>query len=137
MLHRDAWQCNSETRNMRTLLRSGLSTHRVLKPSEQMVAAGDACDAGTTRRLKQTTCDLLGILLLFACMAVATRAAPVLDSTSGHYYQVVVPDGGIDWNDARSAAASLTFLGATGHLATISSTEENQFILSLFDPSST
>ncbi len=133
MLLRRTRRRNAEGENVQTILRSGFLTQQVPWPSKQMVAAGNARRA---RRLKQAACDLLGIPLLLTCMAITVQSAPVLDSISGHYYQVVVPDGGINWNDAKSAAASMTFLGAPGHLATITSAEENQFILSLFDPSS-
>jgi len=47
---------------------------------------------------------------------------------NGHYYNAVsVPDG-ITWTDAKTAAESSTYLGITGHLATITSQGENGFI---------
>ena len=47
---------------------------------------------------------------------------------STHWYQVVALDDGIDWNQANSAA-----LAAGGHLATITSAQENAFVFSLAD----
>lgn len=43
--------------------------------------------------------------------------------STGHYY-FYVPDVGITWTEARDAAASLTYFGLQGYLATITSSEE-------------
>ncbi|WP_165454367.1 T9SS type B sorting domain-containing protein [Hyunsoonleella pacifica] len=45
--------------------------------------------------------------------------------TTGHYYEYI-PDFGITWAEARSAAASRTYFGLQGYLATITSPEEAQ-----------
>ena len=60
----------------------------------------------------------------------AQVAALVRDPASGHYYQRV--DARVSWADARLAAERMTFQGVAGHLVTIGSQEENDFVFSLF-----
>ena len=50
-------------------------------------------------------------------------------SSNGHYYEYV--PGGFTWSQARDLAASKTFNGATGYLATITSAAENAFLANL------
>ena len=45
--------------------------------------------------------------------------------STGHYYEYV-PNSGITWSDARTAAAARTYFGLQGYLATIGSSEEAQ-----------
>ncbi len=47
--------------------------------------------------------------------------------SNGHFYQYVT-SAGISWSSAKTAAASQTYLGLTGYLATITSSGENAFI---------
>lgn len=56
-------------------------------------------------------------------------ATPVLNPANGHYYQRVPVPTGVTWRDAYFAASIRTHLGLPGHLATITSAGENQFIL--------
>jgi hypothetical protein len=67
------------------------------------------------------------------CMgAVAPASAtPLLFGSS--YYDFVVDDG-ISWSDANTAAGTLTFGGSNGHLATITSSEEDGFLQGLVSP---
>jgi hypothetical protein len=53
----------------------------------------------------------------------------VLDPQSGHYYQLVT--SAVSWDDARAAAEANTFRGMQGHLATITSQAENDFVRGL------
>ena len=48
-------------------------------------------------------------------------------SANGHAYQYV-PDAGITWTDAETAAAALTYQGMPGHLATLTSAAEQAFV---------
>ncbi|TFH47179.1 MAG: hypothetical protein E4H01_08705 [Lysobacterales bacterium] len=68
---------------------------------------------------------------LFALAPMAANAAPTLNPANGHYYEVV-PSGAITWDAAKLAAdaASFTFNGVQvpGHLATITSLEEDAFV---------
>jgi len=50
------------------------------------------------------------------------------DGGNGHYYELVLVPGGINWLDAREAAEERAYLGLRGHLATITSEQENDFI---------
>lgn len=56
-----------------------------------------------------------------ACQGLIT-----FNPTNGHYYQPFF--GSYSWPDARDAAASLSHLGYIGHLATIGSQAENNFV---------
>ncbi len=59
-------------------------------------------------------------------------AAPIYYSGNGHYYEVIsVP--GITWEDAKNAAQSLSYSGMNGHLATVTSQDENDFIVNNID----
>ncbi len=59
---------------------------------------------------------------------------PVADGGNGHYYERVDMQEGaaITWQDAKNAAEARSYLGASGHLATITSGSENQFIVATF-----
>lgn len=56
------------------------------------------------------------------------NAVPILDPLTGHYYDVIESATGFSWFDAKSEAEALTFFGAPGHLTTITSQAENDFI---------
>jgi len=57
---------------------------------------------------------------------------PLSEGGNGHVYEYVVPTGtpAISWTEARDAAAARTFSGINGHLATITSEAEQQFLVS-------
>ena len=63
---------------------------------------------------------------IFSGLCDLARAEPVLDPANGHYYDFVA--AGLDWNSAANAAAALSYLGLQGHLATVTSSSENDFI---------
>jgi hypothetical protein len=46
---------------------------------------------------------------------------------TGHYYEFVTAPG-IDWTDAKTAAAARNFFGLQGYLVTIGSADENAFV---------
>ncbi|HET9662677.1 MAG TPA: hypothetical protein VFP00_00495 [Burkholderiales bacterium] len=60
-------------------------------------------------------------------LAGLVQAQPVLNPNNDHFYEVV-PGNGISWNDASLAAEASFHLGVQGHLATITSAAENQFV---------
>lgn len=70
-------------------------------------------------------------LASFAALLAATTGAatcqPIQNPVNHHYYERV-DSPGIDWFSARSNADSRTFVGLHGHLATITSADEQQFI---------
>jgi len=70
-------------------------------------------------------------LLILGASALATP-----QPFGGHYYELILvadPYTGTNntWETARDAAAASSFLGTPGHLATVSSAEENAFLVSL------
>lgn len=72
------------------------------------------------------------LLFATAMPAMAQVSDPVRNPVDGHYYEAVTVPGGISWSDARDAAES-RFIGVVqGHLATITSEEESDFIVASF-----
>jgi PEP-CTERM motif len=59
-------------------------------------------------------------------LAGQAAAAPILNPGNGHYYEFV--SGQVTWQTALSSAASLSYLGNQGYLATVTSAQENSFI---------
>jgi hypothetical protein len=76
-------------------------------------------------------------ITLFAvfCLAAASTAgaAPIQWAGNGHYYDVIDVPGGINWTNADAAASAMTFLATQGHLATVTSAGEDDFIINNFD----
>jgi hypothetical protein len=58
----------------------------------------------------------------------AAEAAPIQFGNSFYEY---VPDEAISWSNASAAASTSTFMGVNGHLATVTSSGENNFLLGL------
>ena len=80
---------------------------------------------------KQVVC-CLAVLAVFLLCAQNVRGAiqwPVADGGNGHYYEFVYAH--LLWPDAKVAAEAMTYLGVTGHLVTITSPEENNFVFQL------
>jgi hypothetical protein len=61
------------------------------------------------------------------CFSGSSRAVPVFYSGTGNYYEFI--GGSFTWDGAKSAAEALTFNSVQGHLVTILSSGENDFIL--------
>ena len=57
---------------------------------------------------------------------------PVLNPSNGHHYDIIDVSGGISWGDARVAAAASMHSGRAGHLATITSQAESDFLAAAF-----
>lgn len=74
---------------------------------------------------------VLLVLSLAGTVALAhANGGPVQNSDNGHYYEPVT--GAISWQDARDAAAGSVFNGCPGHLVTITSQAENDFLVNAF-----
>jgi hypothetical protein len=69
---------------------------------------------------------ILTVLLPLLTSLPVFSADPVR-GPNGHFY-IAVESLAISWDDANLAAASMSNFGAQGHLATIQSADENQFI---------
>jgi len=63
--------------------------------------------------------------------AGSASAQPVLNPGTGHYYELVLATD-IGWFAARHDAAQLSYLGLPGHLVTIASGGENDFLYVTF-----
>ena len=61
---------------------------------------------------------------------VVLPTAPVLNPANGHYYQFVAPL--VTFQQAFAAASSASYLGVPGHLVTIASDVENEFLSATF-----
>jgi hypothetical protein len=66
---------------------------------------------------------------LAAVGAASASAAPVLLADNGHYYEYV--GDSLTWGDALATAATRSYAGRTGYLATITSDAENSFLYTL------
>lgn len=73
---------------------------------------------------------LLAVVLL-GTVSNAT-AAPILWVDNGHYYDLVIPTLSNDWFSDQTAANSSTYLDLSGHLVTITSADENDFLATNF-----
>ncbi|MEN9628872.1 MAG: hypothetical protein RJA10_2099, partial [Pseudomonadota bacterium] len=61
-----------------------------------------------------------------AALATTAQAAPVFNAANGHWYEAV--QAGVTWDAARDAAAAMSLAGTQGHLVTITSQAEQDFI---------
>ena len=71
------------------------------------------------------------LTVLVACTFMTPSwlgAAPILWSVNGHRYDLVIPEPLVNWDTAREMAEDSTFFGVQGHLATVTSSEENEFL---------
>jgi len=69
-----------------------------------------------------------GYIVEYETGSPGTPASPVY--FDGHYYECVM--GATDWTRANAAASSMTLNGWTGHLVTLTSQAENDFIYNTF-----
>jgi hypothetical protein len=70
------------------------------------------------------------VFFVLTAASAVTNAAP--DPFDGRFYEVVLFDG-ISWQDAKTAAEAMSHQNVQGHLATINTKSENDFIKSLYD----
>ena len=75
-------------------------------------------------------------IVMVASLVPVCEADPVQwrtkDGGNGHYYEVIdmgTLDNWLTWEEAKAAAEAASCLGVPGHLATITSAEEEQFII--------
>ena len=75
------------------------------------------------------TMKVLSLAVSSAFMLSSTSwAVPILFPTTGHYYERV-DQTGVNWFQAKSASEGMTYLGVPGHLITVTSIEEQQFLV--------
>lgn len=70
---------------------------------------------------------LFFIGMLSGSIYTRTEAQVVYNPTNGHYYEVVKPTT-LDWLGAKADAQTRNYQGLRGHLATITSAAEDQFV---------
>jgi hypothetical protein len=70
----------------------------------------------------------IGVLVFTPLLICGVNATPVYYSVTGHYYDAIAAPG-ITWTAAKSAAESQSYAGVNGHLVTITSQGENDFIV--------
>lgn len=77
-------------------------------------------------------CSIARLFFLsLVCLGPSSSAAqPFLFVGNGNYYELIETQ--TTWANAKSGAAARSFLGIDGHLATITSGAENEFISSTF-----
>jgi|GEM_PF-1880935 len=81
--------------------------------------------------LKGFTTGLFVILTFLILATSASADSAILCWTNGNCYQII--DGStFNWDDAKIAAVSQTYNSVSGHLATITSPGETNFIVSSF-----
>ena len=66
--------------------------------------------------------------LVLGVFSIATRAAPIYFSGTGNWYEVITPSADFTWTEAKVSAESMSFAGAQGYLASVTSQAENDFI---------
>jgi hypothetical protein len=87
--------------------------------------------------LKSAIVGAVGVVIATIVVPGLSNADPILNPLNGHYYQAVVfPEERdfVSWATAKSAAESAVFMGERGYLATITSKEENDFLIVNFGP---
>jgi len=72
---------------------------------------------------KTVVLGLISVLLF----SLPVCAEPLLNPNNGHYYERIT--GTITWVNAKTAAESMSHMGVSGHLATVTSYEENWWIV--------
>jgi hypothetical protein len=78
----------------------------------------------------------LFFLLLVGAFQPA-KAEPLPLGYNGHYYRLICDLEGLTWYEARDSAAGMTYNGMQGHLATITSEGEEDFLINSFSLNST
>ncbi len=74
---------------------------------------------------------MLAVGLLAAAATLPFASADAAPVQFGNSYYAYISDEAVSWNDASAAAGASTFMGVNGHLATVTSSAENDFLLSI------
>lgn len=74
----------------------------------------------------------LGVALATGVVGVGAAMPALADPIlfSAVYFEYVSAPG-ISWDDANAASTASSFMGVTGHLATVTSATQNTFLLSI------
>jgi len=74
---------------------------------------------------------LLLAIALVLVFSLPVIAAPAFNPSNGHYYEKI-DDNSVTWTEAKTDAEQMTFMGVSGHLATVTSQNENDWLVSTF-----
>ncbi|MEM8710572.1 MAG: lectin-like protein [Planctomycetota bacterium] len=91
-------------------------------PAEEVI---QMYNSGLWNDVFGTVTDTFGYVVEFD-----QESTPALNPANGHFYRTI--DVALTWEEAREAASSLSFRGAEGHLATVTSESERAFITSIY-----
>ncbi len=72
-------------------------------------------------------------IILTGLFTVPAFATPYLNPNNGNYYEVFWKQGGYTWNEAHNEANNRSYAGLQGHLATITSQSEFNWITDNLD----
>lgn len=90
------------------------------------------CGYPNNMRTPSRSVGIVCACLLFAPSYLAC-AVPIrwetASSGNGHYYELVYTPTHMSWSDADAAAKASVYQGLLGHLATVTSPEENAFLV--------
>lgn len=75
----------------------------------------------------------LSVFVFLLSAAVTAVAQPVQNPSNGHYYELIRPGANLNWQAAANDASSRSHLGLAGHLVTITSQQENDFLVTNLD----
>ncbi len=70
-------------------------------------------------------------ILIFAILFSIPKISYAVVLFDGNYYDLI--QGSTTWNNAKTSAENLTYLGMPSHLATITSSAENAFLNTTFN----
>ena len=85
------------------------------------------------KKIKTGVCLISTTLLMLFIFTMMAQASPVYYSGTGHSYDFI--RGSFNWDQAKAAAETLSYNGAQGYLATLTSAGEDQFIRSNYSSS--
>lgn len=83
-----------------------------------------------TFRIKLATAAATALAMFCQTAQAVPIQWEISDGGNGHWYEFIHAQG-INWFQADAAASSASHLGATGHLVTLTSAEENAFAFSI------
>lgn len=72
---------------------------------------------------------VIGRSSLFGFLVRHGQAGPIENPENGHFYEAVAVEGGLSWDEARTAAEARVFNGVNGHLVTVTSRSEHDFLV--------
>lgn len=117
-------------RRAKTRRASG-SAHARPGPSRRTRQAGLARNSRRGMSRAATSTRGLGVLYLsLLALSGAVQAQIIYNPSNDSYYELV--ETAKSWNDSRADADARSYLGRAGHLATLTSADENAFVMANF-----